>query len=73
MNREDFFFDYLEDTDFIEENLKWSPYPKATKMLGTPACDECFHYVPILGVSGSEKVTLIEHLLIIINFRGPIA
>lgn len=75
----DFFFDDLEDTDFREEELKWSPYQQAIKMLGTPEFDECFGYVPILGVGGSEKVEnlekvkLTEHLLIIISFMGPIA
>lgn len=75
----DFFFDDLNDIGFREKDLKWAPYEEAVNLLGTTEYDECFGYVPLLGLGGSEKVEnlekvkLIEHILIIINFMGPIA
>ncbi|WP_324604070.1 T6SS immunity protein Tdi1 domain-containing protein [Paenilisteria weihenstephanensis] len=56
----------------------WKPYQEAVKKLGTPAYDECFGYVPLLALGGSEKmenlqkVKLKEHILLISALAGPI-
>ena len=74
-----FFFDDIFDVDFRVEELKWLPYPQAKELLGFPEYDECFGYVPILGIGGGEKVEnlekvkLMEYLQIIIEFMEPIA
>ncbi|MBC1722148.1 T6SS immunity protein Tdi1 domain-containing protein [Listeria seeligeri] len=73
-----FFFEDVSDIDFRVEELKWSPYPQATELLGAIEYNECFGYLPILGIGGAEKVEnlekvqLIEHLQLIIEFMGPI-
>lgn len=73
-----FFFEDIFDIEFRDEELKWSFYSKAVELYGIPDYDECFGYVPILGIGGSEKVENLEkvkireYLLIIINFMGPI-
>ncbi|SPU10776.1 Domain of uncharacterised function (DUF1851) [Niallia circulans] len=73
-----FFFDDLKDNDFINDELRWEPYPKAYSKYGRPDYDECFGYTPLLGLGGSEKVENLkkvkirEHILIITEFMGPI-
>lgn len=74
----EFFLEDLDDESFLDEELDWSPYPKASKKHGQPAFDECFGYVPILGLGGAEKVEnldkvkLKEHIYLITQFMGPI-
>ncbi|MGX1194608.1 T6SS immunity protein Tdi1 domain-containing protein [Metabacillus sp. SLBN-84] len=73
-----FFFEDLEDDDFMNDELMWQPYPDAISRYGAPNYDECFGYTPLLGLGGSEKVEnlkkvkLKEHILIINEFMGPI-
>lgn len=74
----DFFLDDLEDESFLEEELDWQPYPGAIEKLGEPEFDECFGYVPLLGLGGPEeinnleKVKFKEHIYLITQFMGPI-
>lgn len=74
----DFFFQDFEEEFFCEKYLDWSPYPKAVEEYGMPTFDECYGYVPLLGLGGSEKVEnmkkvkLIEHIYLITHFMGPI-
>lgn len=74
----DFFIEDLEDNDFMDDELKWQPYPEAISEYSAPDYDECFAYTPLLGLGGAEKVEnlkkvkLKEHILIITEFMGPI-
>ncbi|MGG1441763.1 T6SS immunity protein Tdi1 domain-containing protein [Brevibacillus laterosporus] len=74
----DFFFEDLNDNSFLDEELNWFPYPEAIEKYGEPKIDECFAYVPILGLGGPEKVEnlskvkLFEHIYLITQFMGPI-
>ncbi len=73
-----YFFSDLEDKSFLEENLDWNPYPEAIKKYGQPEFNECFGYVPLLGLGGPEKVEnlrkvkLVEHIYLITQFMGQI-
>lgn len=73
-----FFFQNLESQKYKDEYLDWNPYLDAVKKYGEPGFDECFGYVPILGLGGSEKVEnlkkvkLNEHIYIITDFMGPV-
>ena len=73
-----FFFSSLEANKFKDDYLKWQPYPEAVQKYGEPAYEECFGYVPLLGLGGPEKVEnlqkakLKEHILLISEFMGPI-
>jgi len=72
------FIRFLEEVAFREKALDWQPYPEAVQKYGEPAYDECFGYVPLLGLGGPEKVEnlqkvkLREHILLISEFMGPI-
>ncbi|MBX4262808.1 DUF1851 domain-containing protein [Clostridium estertheticum] len=72
------FFKNLNDEYYLKKALDWIPYPEAIKKYGEPSDDECFGYVPILGLGGPkkiqnlQKVKLIEHIYIINHFMGPI-
>jgi len=74
----EFFFQNIFDSDFQSEDLLWKPYSEAVQKYGEPAYDECFGYVPLLGLGGPEKVEnlqkvkLKEHILLISEFMGPI-
>ncbi len=73
-----YFFSDLEDASFLDEDMDWLPYPEVANKLGVPNFNECFGYVPILGLGGSEKVEnlskvkLVEHIYLITQFMGPI-
>ena len=73
-----FFSDLQDDESFYQRYLDWSPYPEAVTRYGVPQFNECFAYVPILGLGGPEKVEnlskvkLIEHIYLISQFMGPI-
>ena len=60
------------------EDLKWDPYLEAREKYGEPAYDECFGYVPLLGLGGKDtvdnlkKVKLKEHIYIINDLVGPV-
>ncbi|WP_217560324.1 T6SS immunity protein Tdi1 domain-containing protein [Paenibacillus sp. GbtcB18] len=73
-----FFFNDIFDDYYLNNALGWAPYPDAIKKYETPAFDECFGYVPLLGLGGTEKVEnlkkvkLIEHIYLITEFMGQI-
>jgi hypothetical protein len=73
-----YFFSDLEDTSFLDEDMDWMPYLEAVNKFGVPTFNECFGYVPILGLGGPEKVEnlsrvkLVEHIYLITQFMGPI-
>ncbi|MBA3927790.1 DUF1851 domain-containing protein [Listeria sp. W9-0585] len=74
----EFFFSDLESDYFKEKYLDYSIYQEAVKNLGEPAYDECFGYVPLLALGGSDKVEnlkkvkLREHILLITALTGAI-
>ena len=74
----DFFFSDLMDEGFCDRNLDWEQYLEVIKLQEIPAYDECFGYVPLLGLGGAEKaenlqkVRIKEHIQIITEFMGPI-
>lgn len=74
----EFFFDDIQDNEFMDDELMWQPYPEAIIKYGDPTYEECFGYTPLLGLGGAEKVEnqkkikLREHILIIAEFMGPI-
>jgi len=74
----DFFLEDLSDEDFLREELDWFPYQQVVKSYGEPAFDECYGYVPLLGLGGAEKVEnmkrvkLMEHIYLIRQFMGAI-
>nr|WP_304214434.1 T6SS immunity protein Tdi1 domain-containing protein [Fredinandcohnia onubensis] len=74
----EFFFDDVQDNEFMNDELMWQPYPEAISKYGVPTYDECFAYTPLLGLGGAEKVEnlknvkLREHILLIAEFMGPV-
>lgn len=73
------FFDMdLSDNDYIKSNLFLENYYPAKEKLGEIAYDECYGYVPILAIGGSEKienlqkVKIKEHISIIAQLAGKI-
>ena len=74
----EFFFDDLNDADYMNDELQWQPYQEAVEKYGEPSYEECFGYTPLLGLGGAEKVQnlkkvkLREHILIITDFMGSI-
>ncbi|WP_105979965.1 T6SS immunity protein Tdi1 domain-containing protein [Bacillus paralicheniformis] len=74
----EFFFEDLESESFCEKYLDWKNYSEGVEIYGKPNYDECFGYVPLLGLGGAEKVEnmkkvkLIEHIYLITQFMGPI-
>ncbi|MGC6769545.1 T6SS immunity protein Tdi1 domain-containing protein [Enterococcus sp. LJL51] len=73
-----FFFEDLSDEDFREEDLRWAPYLEAIEINGVPKFEECFGYVPLLGLGGAEQVEnlkivkLREHIILITELMGSI-
>jgi hypothetical protein len=67
----------LGNNGFCEANLFWKHYPKAIETYGSLAYDECFGYVPLLGLGGYErvnnlqKVKIKEQIMIITELLGP--
>lgn len=78
MSKFKFFFQSLESEKFKNDYLMWNSYQESVKKLGIPAYDECFGYVPILALGGSEKVEnlqkvkLKEHILLITAWTGVV-
>ena len=72
------FFRVLNEESFRKRKLKWDPYLQAREKYGEPAYDECFGYVPLLGLGGKDtvdnlkKVKLKEHIYIINDLVGPV-
>jgi hypothetical protein len=67
----------FDGTLFCENRLFWKHYPKAIEMHGSLDYDECFGYVPLLGLGGSEqvknlqKVKIKEQIMLITELLGP--
>lgn len=72
------FFMMLGSAPMLDELFFWNTYLEAVEMYGTLEYDECFGYVPLLGIGGAEridnlqKVKIKEHIQIITEFMGPI-
>lgn len=74
----DFFFDDIFDAYFQKNDLKMKNFKEALQVLGSPAYDECYGYVPLLSLGGAEKpenlqkVKLREHLELMYQMQGGI-
>lgn len=75
----EWFFDMdLADDGFLKANLNDKNYQTAKQRLREPQFDECFGYVPLLGLGGAEKaenlqiVKIKEHISIIAQTMGKI-
>jgi hypothetical protein len=74
----EYFFSDLEDAESGEKDFDWNHYFKAIKVKGIPEYDECFGYVPLLALGGSEKaenlekVKLREHIYLINELAGGV-
>ena len=74
----DFFLDDLQNGVFNRNFFEISKYNEAVDMLGNIKYDECFGYVPLLGLGGSEKVENLkkvktrEHIELISQLVGKI-
>lgn len=72
------FMQNLEDDYFLEKYFQIPKYAEAVKKLGELEHDECFGYVPLLGLGGSEKVDNLdkvkirEHIELISQMVGKI-
>lgn len=73
-----FFFEDLADGDFDEEYFSISKYNEAVKKYGELEYDQCFGYVPLLGLGGKEsvnnlkKVKIREHIFLITQLVGEV-
>lgn len=73
-----FFNSDLAEDFFVKEELLAKNYSSAKEKLGDLEFDECFGYVPLLGIGGSEKaenlqkVKIKEHISIIAQMMGKI-
>lgn len=75
----EWFFDMdLADEGFLRDNLNDNKYFPAKTRLGSLEFDECYGYVPLLGMGGSEsiqnlqKTRIKEYLTIIAQSMGKI-
>lgn len=75
----EWFFDMdLADDGFLRDNLNDKNYRPAKEKLGELEYDECYGYVPLLGLGGGEKaenlqkVKIKEHISIIAQTLGKI-
>lgn len=72
------FIQNLADDYFLEKYFQISQYAEAVKKLGRLEHDECFGYVPLLGLGGSEKVDNLskvkirEHIELISQMVGKV-
>lgn len=72
------FMQNLEDEYFQDKYFQIPQYVEAVKRLGEIEQDECFGYVPLLGLGGSEKVENLgrvktrEHIELISQLVGKI-
>lgn len=74
----DFFWDDLADGAFDARFFELAEYEAATNKLGQLRFDECFGYVPLLGLGGSKKadnlrkVKIKEHIALIAQSAGKV-
>ena len=72
------FIQNLTDEYFLEKYFQIAQYTEAVNKLGKLEYDECFGYVPLLGLGGSEKVDNLskyktrEHIELISQMVGKI-
>ena len=72
------FMQFITDDYFVGKYLQIPQYEEAVKRLGKLKQDECFGYVPVLGLGGSEqvenlnKVSTRVHIEIITQLVGRI-
>lgn len=55
-----FLNDTLLDFDYTMKELRAEQYVEAKKTLGIPAYDQCYGYVPLLALGGSERVANLQ-------------
>lgn len=73
-----FFNNIITDWEYLSEQLHLENFYPAKEALGDLSFDECYGYVPLLGLGGSEKVENLqkvkikEHLSIIAQTLGKI-
>jgi hypothetical protein len=73
-----YFLNDLAEDEYKEEFLKPQNYYNALQNQGMPAYGECFGYVPLLCLGGTEdaaclkKVKLLEHMELILTIGGPV-
>jgi Uncharacterized conserved protein len=73
-----YFFNDLQDKEYINDFFDDQQYEEAHLKYGELKFDECFGYVPLLGLGGPEdvdhlqKVKIIEHIALITQFLGKI-
>lgn len=73
-----YFFDDLTDEEFLIDDLSAINFNLAKEKLGEVDFNECYGYVPLLGLGGLEKaenlekVKLKEHILLISQALGKI-
>lgn len=74
----DFFWDDINTEYFCNEFFELNKYNEAIEFHGHLEFDQCFGYVPLLGLGGSEKVENLkkvkirEHIELITQLVGPI-
>lgn len=74
----DFFLEDLQNEVFNKDFFEISEYNEAVKMWGDIKFEECFGYVPLLGLGGNKrvqnlkKVKIREHIEIISQLVGKI-
>ncbi|TWP29922.1 DUF1851 domain-containing protein [Apibacter muscae] len=74
----EYFVEDLNDESFLIEELDNKNFKEALQKLGDLDYDECFGYVPLLGLGGSEKVENLqkvkikEHISLIGQMMGKI-
>lgn len=72
------FFRLLGDGSFVERELELVNYKEAVELYGVPDFDECFGYVPLLALGGSEsperlkRCKVREHIYLISQMAGMI-
>jgi len=68
----------LDEAEYFFRKVQAKNFNEALQLLGVPAYDECFGYVPLLSLGGSEKpenlqkVKLREHLELMYQMQGSI-
>jgi hypothetical protein len=73
-----YFFEDIYDADYINDDLEGANYFSAQKQSGLIAFDECYGYVPLLGLGGPEKannlkkVKIKEHISLVAQALGKI-
>ncbi len=73
-----YFLEDVLDKDFVNDELDGAQYFEARERSGEPAFDECFGYVPLLGLGGAEevknlqKVKIKEHISLIAQALGKL-